>query len=75
MNMDHVETVVQDALPPLGVTFYAVTEENRINIDGIRQRLFDAGIHYMWTSADYRGEKVLALNVYANANVVAQYLK
>jgi len=70
-----VEESIEAILPPLGVTFYAVTKENSKHISEIRQRLFDAGIPYMWTNADYHGKKVLALNVYANANVVAQYLK
>lgn len=67
--------MTNNVLPPLGVTFYCPTTEDFKKVAAIRARLTEAGIPTLWTTMDYQGSKVEALNVFANANVVAQYLR
>jgi hypothetical protein len=67
--------MTNDMLPPLGVTFYCPTDEDFKQVAAIRERLEAAEIPNMWTTQDWQGKKVTALDVFANANVVAQYLR
>jgi hypothetical protein len=67
--------MTNDMLPPLGVTFYVMTSEDLKAVGKIRNRLEAAEIPNMWVKTEWNGKMVDALNVYANANVVAQYLR
>lgn len=58
----------------LGVTFYCPTNDDFVKVAKIREALDADGIATMWTTKDYHGRKITALDVYENANIVAGYL-
>lgn len=59
---------------PLRITFYCPDKETFVRVGKLRIALEAAEIATLWTTHDYEGKKIPALNVYENANVVAGYL-
>jgi hypothetical protein len=58
----------------LGITFYCPTDEIFKKVAKLRTALLEADIICLWSTHDYDGRKVTALDVYENGNVVAGYL-
>lgn len=58
----------------LGITFYCPDTEIFQKVDKLRDALEENGIATMWSTHDWNGAKVTALDVYENGNVVAGYL-
>lgn len=58
----------------LGVTFYCPDTETFQKVAKLRNVLEENGIATMWSTHDWNGAKVTSLDVYENANIVAEHL-
>jgi hypothetical protein len=66
--------MTNNELPALGVTFYCPTDEIFKKVAKLRDALEENNVPTMWSTHDYEGRKVTALDVFAHGNVVAGYL-